>query len=36
MNRIDAPRAQAAALDEFLQEHGHRFGRLSEVSHTSH
>jgi len=36
MNLIDAPRAQAAAVDEFLQGHGDRFGRLSEVSHISH
>ncbi len=30
MNRIDSPDAQASALDDFLQEHGHRFGRLRE------
>ena len=30
MNRIDEPSAQAAALDEFLQEHGSRFERLRE------
>jgi tRNA-dihydrouridine synthase B len=30
MNRIDEPAAQAAAVDEFLQEHGSRFERLRE------
>jgi tRNA-dihydrouridine synthase B len=28
MNRIEEPEAQAAAVEEFLQEHGCRFGRL--------
>jgi len=30
MNRIDEPLAQAAAVDEFLHEHGCRFGTLRE------
>jgi tRNA-dihydrouridine synthase B len=30
MNRIDDPGAQAAAVDDFLQEHGSRFERLRE------
>jgi len=35
MNRIDEPRAQAAAVDEFLHEHGSRFGRLRERDPTA-
>jgi len=31
MNRIEQPDAQAAAVDEFLQEHGRRFGALREA-----
>jgi tRNA-dihydrouridine synthase B len=30
MNRIDEPQAQATAVDEFLREHGSRFGTLRE------
>jgi tRNA-dihydrouridine synthase B len=30
MNRIDEPQAQAAAVDDFLREHGSRFGALRE------
>jgi tRNA-dihydrouridine synthase B len=36
MNRIDEPDAQAAAVDEFLQEHGRRFGRLRDRGSTAH
>jgi tRNA-dihydrouridine synthase B len=36
MNRIDEPQAQAAAVDEFLQEHGHRFGRLRSCGRKAH
>ena len=31
MNRIEEPQGQAAALDEFLREHGQRDGRLREA-----
>ena len=36
MNRIDQPDAQAAAVDEFLREHGRRFGRLREREAPAH
>ncbi|MBK9243909.1 MAG: tRNA dihydrouridine synthase DusB [Burkholderiales bacterium] len=36
MNRIDEPQAQAAALDEFLQRHGDRFGRLTDDDGAAH
>jgi len=36
MNRIDEPRAQAAAVDAFLQEHGRRYERLREHEPSCH
>ena len=36
MNAIDDPDAQAAAVDDFLQEHGRRFGRLREADAPTH
>jgi tRNA-dihydrouridine synthase B len=36
MNRIEEPAAQAAAVDEFLQQHGERFGRLRELGPAVH
>jgi len=36
MNRIDEPGAQAAAVDDFLREHGRRYGRLHERSPPGH
>jgi len=36
MNRIDDPDAQAAAVDDFLQEHGRRHGRMRERDSPAH
>jgi len=36
MNAIDDPDAQAAAVDDFLLEHGRRFGRLREADGPTH
>jgi tRNA-dihydrouridine synthase B len=36
MNRIDDPDAQAAAVDDFLQEHGRRHGGMRELDSPAH